>query len=492
MAFIVAPGGTIFDGDRWGLNMEAIEDLAAQLRRVWSRFRHIFKPHRGRNTSEYAFIYLRALLTMDRKRNYAEIARRVISIANDGQSLQQFISDSPWEATSVFKQIQEEIRQHSQLSGGTLTLDESGDRRSGENSAGAGRQYLGNLGKVDQAQVGVVLGYYQERIWTMVDAELYLPMNWFNAEHDTLRQRWHIPTDRVFQTKPQLGLEMIKRAKEQRLPFHIALCDCVYGCDKEFRLGLQDEHILYIADIHMNTPVYLNRPQVGVPETPEGRRGRPFSKYQVLSDDEPVEPRSLIGQLFLEPVVLRYTERGLLLVKCAARRVWTVTQEGKILEEWLLVRQEANGELKFSLSNAPITTDLEQLAHWRCERYFVERTIEDAKSELGWDELEARKYRSWMHHAALTALALWFVSEIKLNWSLKYPRDTALARDLDIRMLPALSTANIREMLKAVLPLPRLSVTQARQVVIKHLVARSRSTSCRLRQDRRRWQILRI
>jgi len=40
----------------------------------------------------------------------------------------------------------------------------------------------------------------------------------------------------------------------------------------------------------------------------------------------------------------------------------------------------------------------------------IERTFQDAKSEAGWDELVARKYRAWMHHTALDALALWVVA----------------------------------------------------------------------------------
>lgn len=489
MAFVVAPNGDIFEAERWGLHTDAIKNLAVQLKGMWKRFHHLFKGKTGRDTSENAYIYLRALLTMESKRNYAEIARRIISIEDDGQNLQQFMSDSPWEAWPVFKQIQEEIIGHPQMHGGTLTLDESGDRRHGEKSAGAGRQYVGNLGKVEQSQVGVVLGYYQAGIWTMVDAELYLPIDWFDEGHAQLRKRWYIPDEREFKTKPQIGLEMIKRAKVNRLPFQSVLCDCVYGCDTEFRAGLNDENLLYVADIRVTTPIYLNRPVVGIPETPDGRPGRPFSRYQVLSDDEPVEPRSITEGLHLEPVVVRHTERGLLEVRCTARRVWTVAQGGKVMEEWLFVKQETNGEFRFSLSNAPTTTSLEELARRRCERYFVERTIQDAKTELGWDELEARKYRAWMHHAALTALALWFAAETKLNLTLQYPRDYDLYRELDLTALPALSTANIREMLKAVLPLPKLSIDEAMQVVVKHLVARSRSTSCRCRQERRRWQL---
>ncbi|NUM34722.1 MAG: transposase [Candidatus Brocadiae bacterium] len=303
-----------------------------------------------------------------------------------------------------------------------------------------------------------------------------------------MRKRWHIPEDRVFQSKPQIALDMVKAAKANHFPFKIVDCDSVYGCDTEFRIGLNDENILYIADIHSTTPIYLNRPVVGIPQTPEGRRGRPYSKYQVLSEEKFVEPRSLIETLHFDWVFARDTERGGLTIKCATRRVWIVADNGKILEESLFVRQESNGEYRFSLSNLPVSTSLEEMACYRCKRYFVERTFQDAKSELGWDELVARKYRAWMHHAALTSLALWFASEIKLDWAVQYPRDPELSRELEISNLPSLSIANIRELLKAVLPLPTLTLEDAIHIVIKHFLNRSRSKACRRRQERRRYQ----
>ncbi len=85
----------IFDAQRWGLPQEAIADLADRLRRIWTRFRDCFTT-KTRDTSEYAFTYLRGLLTMDTERNYANIARRVIDPKDDGQNIQQFMSDSPW------------------------------------------------------------------------------------------------------------------------------------------------------------------------------------------------------------------------------------------------------------------------------------------------------------------------------------------------------------------------------------------------------------
>jgi hypothetical protein len=152
-------------------------------------------------------------------------------------------------------------------------------------------------------------------------------------------------------------------------------------------------------------------------------------------------------------------------------------------EEWLLVRREPDGSFSFSLSNAPYDTSLAQLSFWRCERYFAERTFQDAKTEAGWDELIARKYRAWMHHTALDALALWFVAETKLDWSHEYPRDPLLADELGVVELPSLSMSNVREMLKAVMPLKQLSPQEATRLVVQHLVNRSRSTSSRLKQS---------
>ncbi len=475
---------TIFDAQRWGLPQDAIDDLANRLRRIWSRFRECLTT-KTRDTSEYAFTYLRGLLTMDTERNYANIARRVIDPKDDGQNIQQFMSDSPWPARSVFGQIQTEICHRPELSSGMLTLDESGDKRSGNNSAGAARQHIGRLGKVDMGQVGVALGYYQCGVWAMVDAELYLPEVWFDDEHKKLRQRWHIPAERSFATKIQLGFEMIQRAKANGMPLEIVGCDCLYGRSAEFRASLDTEGILYMADIPADIHIYLSEPVMGVPANAPGKRGPRFSRKQVTNDCQPVKVRSLADEMTLAPVAIRHAERGLLVYECAARPVWTVTQEGVVRKEWLFVRCERDGSFSFSLSNAPMDTSLAKLAFWRSERYFAERTFQDAKTEAGWDELVARKYRAWMHHTALVALALWFAAETKLDWSQQHPRDPELTRQLEVAVLPALSMANIRELLKAVMPLKQLSPEEATQLVISHLVNRSRSTSCRLKAQSR-------
>lgn len=477
---------SVFDPRRWGLPTQVVGELADRLRRIWGRFRHCFKTQ-TRDTAEYAWFYLRGLLTMAEKRNYANIARRVVDPDDDGQNIQQFMSDSPWSAQAVFEQIQVEICQRPELQGGMLTVDESGDECAGTQKAGAGRQYLGREGKVDMGQVGVGVGYCKNGTWVLVDAELYLPETWFDDAHAQLRKRWHIPAERVFKTKPELALEMILRVQAHRLPFEVVGCDDLYGRDSQFRADLDAHHITYMADVPVDTQVYLEQPVTGIPENPPDKKGRPFSQVQVLNEVQPTTVRQVLTrpETVLQPISVRRTERGLLTYQCYARRVWTITETGLVREEWLFVRREHDDTFTFSLSNASSETPLSQLALWRALRYFAERIFQDAKSEGGWDELVARKYRAWMHHTALDALALWFVAETKLDWAREYPRDLELIEQLEVEVLPALSMANVREMLQAALPLRRLSPEEATRLVVKHLVKRARSTSCRLKIQRR-------
>lgn len=119
-----------------------------------------------------------------------------------------------------------------------------------------------------------------------------------------------------------------------------------------------------------------------------------------------------------------------------------------------------------------------------CQRYFTARTFEDAKTESGWAEFQAQTYRAGAHHLALTALSLGFVAQTKLDWRQTSARDPQLLRPLEVEVLPALSTANGRELLKSVLPLPQLTPSQATELVVTHLVHRARSTSSRLTDQR--------
>ena len=114
----------------------------------------------------------------------------------------------------------------------------------------------------------------------------------------------------------------------------------------------------------------------------------------------------------------------------------------------------------------------------------VERANQDAKSEMGWDEFQAQKYRAWEHHCALTVLACWFIVQTKLHWARTASADSALAQEFAVEVLPNLSVANVRVLLRAVMPLPQLSPGEAAEQVARHLLNRHRSRQSRLKKKR--------
>jgi SRSO17 transposase len=472
----------LHDPHRWGLSAEAVSTVGERLYEFWLRFRDCFKT-RTRDTSAKAYNYLRGQLTMDNERNFANMARNMTG--DDGQALQHFMSNSPWAGQAVFGQMQAEIKATAALAqGSTLILDESADEKAGTHNAGASRQYNGRLGKVDICRVDTCLTSANGGLWAMVDGELFLPEEWFGEAFAQTRHELGIPPERAFETKIALGLKMVKRVKAKSVPFDLLACDALYGRDSQFRADLAAENVQYAAQVPADTLVYLSEPRVGLPPK-RGKRGRPRTRLRVLSGQRPHEVRALAQhpQTAWQRVQVRLTERGWLTADFAVRRIWTVAAGQRPRAEWLVIRRNSDGDCSYTLLNAPTDTPQAWLIAWSCRRYFTERTFEDAKTAIGWDEFQAQKYRAWEHHLALTAAALWFVTQTKLVWAQMYARDPALAHQLEVEVLPALSTANVRELLKAVLPLPQLTVEEAMDLVITHLIHRARSTSSRLKSQ---------
>jgi len=464
------------------------------LQEHWQRFQWRFKS-KTRDTSGHALAYLRGQMTMESDRNFAGIANSMENA--DGQALQHFMSNSPWSGQGVFEQIRDEIIEKPGVHpGSVLILDEYADEKAGGKSAGALRQYNGRMGKVDLCQVAVALGYANWKLepwalWAMVDAEIFLPEAWFGAEYAPLRQQVGVPAERTtFETKPELGLKMIRRAKAAKLPFEAVLCDSLYGRSSQFRHELREEHMLYMADIPNNLRVYLQQPVVGIPKPRPGKKGRKPEQHQVLNNvrSYSVKQVGLTEDTHWQRLRIRTNERGVLEDRFAACQAWVWDDKQPDIaphQEWLAMRIESNGDHTYAFSNAPEDASLQSLAELMCGRYFVERVIQDSKDEVGADEFQAQKYLAWEHHTALTACALWFIATTKLDWAKECQRDPELALQLELEALPALSTANVREMLRAVMPLPQLSPEEAQAQVVKHLVNRSRSTASRLRKRRK-------
>jgi SRSO17 transposase len=154
----------------------------------------------------------------------------VIDPGDDGQHRQQFMSDSPWQAPAVLRQVQTELAAPpARGTGGGLIVDAGADEKAGAKSAGAARQYNGRWGKLAMSQVGTFLAFATGSIWTWVDGELLRPEYWFTPEMAQERQRVGVPTTRPCATQSELGWRMIERGSANGVPFAILRCDDLYG-----------------------------------------------------------------------------------------------------------------------------------------------------------------------------------------------------------------------------------------------------------------------
>ena len=203
----------LFEPDRWGVSSAAIPGLASRLQGFCRRYGACFRTA-TRDASAYAQPYVSALLRMESKRTFANIGRQV---GMPGQNIQHFMTNSPWSAADVLRQVRQEIAARAELQrGGVLVLDESPVRKAGTKTAGAARQWNGRIGHVDLSRVGTFLAYANVRVWTWVDGEFFLPERWFKPELGDDRKRLGVPTERTFQTKVGPGWQMIRRIQAVR------------------------------------------------------------------------------------------------------------------------------------------------------------------------------------------------------------------------------------------------------------------------------------
>lgn len=405
-----------------------------------------------RNVMEQSFQYLQALLLQRGRGNMSKYARNVPE--SSSRRLTHFISDSPWDYEPVIANIQRDIIDAIGYEReGSIHIDETGFPKQGNDSVGVKRQYCGRLGKVENCQVAVFLGYSNGPNRSLLDMRLYIPADW--ANDPVRRSKCGIPEDIEFKTKSELGLEMILNARNNGLPFGWVGMDTFYGRQSKFRDAIADEGLIYIADIPSDTRVWLALPETGIPER-KGQHGRLPEKVKVL-DGEPSPMKVSEIKNNLDPsqwkrTFVRDTERMQLWARFACLRVFPVVDGLPGNELWLIIRiNGGDKETKYQVSNAPLDTSLDRFAKMSCSRYWIERSFQDGKGLTGLADFQGRSWTGWHHHITMALLAMMVLLMIR--------RDLGKAADLltvqDVKDIYELSFARRKYNSKEVVELIR-------------------------------------
>lgn len=394
------------------------------------------------------------------------------------RNLQQFLTHSKWSAHDVINQVACDVNEllgDEQQTG--LFIDESGFAKQGPMSVGVSRQWLGRLGKVDNGQVAVfgVLG--KDRFAVPVDARLYLPKTW--TEDPQRCDKAAIPeSQRVFRTKDELGLEIVRHARENGLCFGWVGADGGYGKGPGFCMALDQMGEQFVVDVHSDFRVYLDDPEPYIPKK-RSKRGRPFTRYRTDAKSYEVKELVELLQISDQPVLkLRKTSRGPLRVRAVRVPVYVWDGVSCNAKRYFIVATRTlgkNSETKISLSNVAETTELKRLAWMQLQRYWIERAFEDGKSECGMADYQVRKWSAWHHHMALVMMAMLFMLSERVRHKNTYP---------------LLSCADIEELLSHFLP--RRDVSEAeviRQLEDRHrrrlsaIKSHARNSAKRVRQN---------
>jgi SRSO17 transposase len=124
---------------------------------------------------------------------------------------------------------------------GVVLIDESGVVKQGDDSVGVAAQHRGLVGKVANSQVRVYLGYASRQGYSWVAGQLFMPEAWFDDEHAVKRIACGVPEELEFQTMPEIGLELLRRAIQRGdLPFRWVAADALYGDSPAFRDGVAE------------------------------------------------------------------------------------------------------------------------------------------------------------------------------------------------------------------------------------------------------------
>jgi SRSO17 transposase len=364
--------------------------------------------------------YCTGLLLPGERKSVEPMAARLAGdqVRRMHQSLHHVVAEAPWNDEAVLDRCLEFVmpamlRQDPVVA---WVVDDTGFPKKGRESVGVARQYCGQVGKQDNCRVAVSLSMSTEKASMPVAFRLYMPESWIKDRKR--RKKTRVPEETQFQTKPEIALGQIRRARERGIPEGVVLADAGYGNDTGFRTELTKLEMTYVAGIQSNTTVWKPGEEPQPAPARKGNTGRPRKLLQRDAKHKPVSVREFALSLpagAWKKVTWRQGVKQHLQSRFAAFRVRPAHRDEERSkphpEEWLLI-ERPTGEsepTKYWLSTLPVDIALVDLVHLAKHRWIIERDYQELKQELGLGHFEGRGWRGFHHHATLCIAAYGFL-----------------------------------------------------------------------------------
>jgi SRSO17 transposase len=391
-------------------------------------YNHHFYVYR-RDNSQTANNYIGGLFCCEKGK--ANMERMVEEVEGSNyNAYHHFLTNSKWSAGNLIAQIAHdasdvlaENKKHGKVPTGYI-IDESSHLKKGTKSVGAARQYAGIIGKADNCQVAVYSSLVNDNRATTINEKLFLPESWTKDKGRCDRAK--VPQEaQVYKTKPVLALEMIDQDVRAGVQFDWIGGDGLYGHNAQLTKGLDERDLFYVLDVHKDELVFTQGPHIFKPGKTKGR-GRPAKNLKAVG--EPIRldkyKEGLNGKDW-KKVKVRKTAKGWKKVFVHKADVWSWDgKEEKARRRTLVITKTADKKpkIKYSFSNGRLDEYTHQeYAYFQAQRYWVERTFDDCKNELGMSDYQIRDWVAWHHHQSLVMLASIFLLREKIESKSDYP-----------------------------------------------------------------------
>jgi SRSO17 transposase len=391
---------------------------------ILNRFLQQFDSCFGRgSTRQYLPVYVQGQLS-DLSRKSLEPMADAAGIA--ARNLQEFLSLFRWDHQRVRDRLQQHVARRHSRPDSIGVIDETSFVKKGRHTACVQRQYCGAAGKKENCVVSVHLGYATEDFFSLLDGDLYLPKETWDADRDRCRKAG-IPDEVLFRTKIQIALEQIERATANGIRFGWLTFDEFYGRSGPFLRALDQRGQNYVAEIPVDTMLWTKRPELLYKDHCTDRKPGRQKRYPRLKvkNNPPVEVRNI---LTFSPLLRKQAwksyhvkdgTKGPTVWQAKHLIVWRAEEDGLPGQPYhLVIARDAldPSQIKFFLSNAPESTPVEILLWVAFTRWTIERAFQDSKTELGMDNFEVRRYCSIQRHLILTCISHVFLSEFCMGY----------------------------------------------------------------------------
>lgn len=315
------------------------------------------------------------------------------------QKLQWFLSESGWDYKRVNEQrlkllLSDPVTAPNDR--GVLVIDESGDRKWGSRTDHVGRQYIANLGKIDNGVVSVTSLWADEEVYWPIEFEPYTPAHWFERGKQ----------DPKFRTKLRIAVELVQRAVEMNLPFRAVVADCFYGEDRGFRRGLDEFGVGYVLALKPSHSWWHHIDDIG-------------SLWEVAqaagweSEESPGKWRQ-VERCFRDGHTYQWwaleVKHGPYGPDRRLRAVVATTDPRELPElgTWYLLTNLPGPGSKQAKDSSFEPTDLGEIVRLYGLRSWVEQSYKQTKHALGWSQYQVRNDTAIRRHWELVCCAFSF------------------------------------------------------------------------------------